>query len=223
MYRVCWNWVHPTSCAVASSVWLQSIDFIYALFSFKTLCLFYQAVGILLGIHFPGAYQLSYFLFASLQFKISLPCAFSGNSFYYLFTLSNGSYSQVLKHDQVSPIKRKKKIVPATATKRSSLESISSLSLLFLQSHFWKTLVHTTVVISSPPTVKCWKHSGLASITFLKHLSLRSPRNSKPSNKMDTGQAIYNVKFGSIWYSLPLAHSRNSYFPWTPWPSTLLS
>lgn len=118
MYRVCWNWVHPTSCAVASSVWLQSIDFIYTLFSFRTLCLFYQAVGIFLGIHFPCAYQLSYFLFASLQFKISLPCAFSGNSFYYLFTLSNGSYSQVLKHDQVSPIKRKKKIVPGNSNKK---------------------------------------------------------------------------------------------------------
>lgn len=38
--------------------------------------------------------------------------------------------------------------------------------LLFIQIHFWKTLIYTALVISSPPTVYCWNHSSLASIVF---------------------------------------------------------
>lgn len=156
------------------------------------------------------------------------------NSKYHFLALSQETHSITSLLSQMDPthrywnmirslLLREKKNSPSNSNKKI-FPWIHIFSLPSLPSKpFLKDLVHTTVVISSPPTVKCWKHSGLASITFLKHLSLRSPRNSKPSNKMDTGQAIYNVKFGSIWYSLPLAHSRNSYFPWTPWPSTLLS
>lgn len=47
--------------------------------------------------------------------------------------------------------------------------------------------------------------------------------SSKSPNKIVTVQSMCTVNFGSIWYSLPLPHSRRSYFPWIPRPSTLLS
>lgn len=174
--------------------------FIRTLFSFKSLCLSHQAVGVLMGMCFMCVCQLSYLPFASLWCKISPICTFSEHSFYYLLTLSIGFFAQVLKHGQVSPNKRKHK-VPET-TKGSSLESISSLFLLFLL-YFFKAIFerpgYTKLAIFSPPTTYCWKQATLTSITFSKQCSIRSPRSSKSPNKMDTVQSMCKVSFSSIW------------------------
>lgn len=174
--------------------------FIRTLFSFKSLCLSHQAVGVLMGMCFMCVCQLSYLPFASLWCKISPICTFSEHSFYYLLTLSIGFFAQVLKHGQVSPNKRKHK-VPET-TKGSSLESISSLFLFFLL-YFFKAIFerpgYTKLAIFSPPTTYCWKQSTLTFITFSKQCFIRSPRSSKSPNKMDTVQSMCKVTFSSIW------------------------